>query len=93
MSKNVTMLHGLEPQQITNPLSELKKQIEDLKKSFQLKQPSEFMTRQEVADFLKINLTTLWNYTKQGKLTAYGINSRVLYKRSEVVQSLIKLNY
>lgn len=32
MQTSITQLHNVEPQQIINPLTELKKQIEDLKK-------------------------------------------------------------
>ncbi len=92
MQTSITQLHNLEPQQIINPLTELKKQIEDLKKHLQPKKPTEYLTRNEVADLLKVNLSTIHNYTKQSKLIAYGIGSRVYYKRKEVENAIIKLN-
>ena len=54
------------------------------------KQP-EYYTRQEVADLFKCSLPTVYNWTVQGKLTAYGIGNRVLYKVEQVHNSLIKL--
>ncbi len=93
MQTNITQLHNLEPQEIINPLTELKKQIEDLKKHLQPKKPTEFLTRSEVADLLKINLSTVHNWTKNGTLISYGIGgTRIYYKRKEVESAIIKLN-
>lgn len=52
----------------------------------------ELLTRTETAKILKVELTTLWNWTKKGKITAYGIGNRVYYKRGEIMKSLIILN-
>lgn len=52
----------------------------------------ELLTRAETTEFLKINSTTLWNWTKKGKVTAYGIGNRVYYKRGELKKALIKIN-
>ena len=91
-SNAITQLHNLTPQQILNPIEELKIQIRDLRENFEPKTPIEFMSRQEVADLLKIDLTTLWKYTKDKKLISYGIGNRVLYKRNEVINAIIQLN-
>ena len=72
-------------------LTILEQQLNDLKQNFQPKEPVELMTRNEVADYLKVDLSTLWNWTNKGKLIAYGIGARVYYKRTEINQSLIKL--
>jgi excisionase family DNA binding protein len=53
----------------------------------------EYLTREETANLLKINKSTLWSYTKQGKLNAYSIGNRVYYKRSEVDKSFTRLIY
>jgi predicted site-specific integrase-resolvase len=53
----------------------------------------EILTRNETAELLGINLSTLWSYTKAGKLTSYGLGNKVFYKYSEILEkSLIKLN-
>lgn len=41
---------------------------------------NELLTRTETAKILKVELTTLWSWTKKGKITAYGIGNRVYYK-------------
>ncbi|WP_264520414.1 helix-turn-helix domain-containing protein [Flavobacterium sp. N1994] len=50
------------------------------------------LTRAETAEFLKINSTTLWHWTKKGKVTAYGIGNRVYYKKGELKKALIQIN-
>lgn len=70
----------------------ISKRLNDLKKNFQPKEPTEFLTRNEVADMLSVDISSVHNYTKRKILTSYQIGGRVYYKRSEVENSLIKLN-
>lgn len=68
--------------------------LEDLKKNFQPKEPEELLTRNEVAEMFKIDLSSVHNWTKKGKLKSYGISgsARVYYKRTEINQLLIQIN-
>jgi len=66
--------------------------IDELREHFQPKEPEEYLTRQEVADILKVDISTIHNWSKQEKLIPYGIGSRVLFKRSEVEAQIIPLN-
>jgi excisionase family DNA binding protein len=52
-----------------------------------------FLTRDEACAILRINKTTLWKWTKKGRLIRYGIGNRVLYKKNEVIESLIRIDY
>lgn len=45
---------------------------------------SEYLSRKEVCELLKISMATLHYYTKDGILQGYRIGGRVLYKLSEV---------
>lgn len=57
----------------------------ELSSEFQPKEPTKYLTRNEVCELLKIDLSTLWRwYQKEGKLTAYGIGHRIYFKRSEI---------
>ena len=58
--------------------------FEEFKKDFQPKQPEEYLTREETADLLKVDVNTIYNWTKRGVLQKYGISGRVYYKRSEI---------
>lgn len=49
---------------------------------------NDLITRKETANLLGISLPTLHTWSKQGKLKAYHINTRVRYKRGEVLQAL-----
>jgi hypothetical protein len=90
--KQSTILHELSPEQITGLFENLQNQLSELKANFQPKQPTEYLTRNEVVDMLKCDLSTLWLWTKKGKLTSYGIGNRTYYKRTEVENAIICLN-
>ena len=80
------------PQQLQETiLAGVKSQLEELKKDFQPKEPTELLTRKEVSELLKVNLTTVHFWSKAGKLKRHGIGNRVYYKRSEIEESLIPL--
>lgn len=69
-------------------------QFEELKRElYKVRDQEELLTRDEAASLLKINSSTLWHWTKKGKLPAYGIGNRVYYKRSEILDSLVKFRY
>ncbi|WP_289054474.1 helix-turn-helix domain-containing protein [Carboxylicivirga marina] len=72
-------------------LDGVKLQLEALKQDFQPKEPIDLMTRNEVKEWLKVDLSTIHNWTKKGKLKSYGIGNRVYYKRHEVEQVLTPL--
>lgn len=84
MQKNSTLIHDLTPEQITALFEGLQKQLTELKQNFEPKVPNEYLTRSEVAEMLKCDLSTIHNWTKKGKLKPYGIGNRVYYKRNEV---------
>ena len=48
------------------------------------------MTRTETADYLRINLSTLHYWTKNGYLNQYGIGNRRYYKKEDILNCLIK---
>jgi excisionase family DNA binding protein len=52
---------------------------------------SGYLSRKEVAKLLKITLPTLHDWTKLQYLKAYKIGTRVLYKESEVIETLEKV--
>lgn len=50
------------------------------------------ISRIETCELLKINFSTLWKHTKNGKLKSYGIGNRVFYKKEEVLKSLVRID-
>lgn len=66
-------------------IPELKDQ---LSKEFQPKEPTVYLTRQEVCDLLSIDMSTLHRWRKEDKLIAYGIGNRIYFKRNEIEELL-----
>lgn len=64
-------------------IPELKAQ---LSAQFQPIQPTEYLTRSEVCELLKIDLSTLHRWRKDGTISSFGIGNRVFIKRSEIDQ-------
>lgn len=54
----------------------------------------EFLTREETARILKIDLSTLHRWTNKGILAQYGLGHKRYYLRTEIEQKLLsnKLN-
>lgn len=77
---------GTSPKELIEELKvslipELKDQ---LSKEFQPKEPTEYLTRQEVCDLLSIDMSTLHRWRKDGVLIAYGLGNRIYFKRNEI---------
>lgn len=61
---------------------------EQLSKDFQPKEPTCYLTRNEVCEMLSIDLSTLHRWRKEGKLIAYGLGNRIYFKRNEIDEFL-----
>jgi excisionase family DNA binding protein len=85
----ISIISSIELRQILS--EEIKNALSKFEPNVNPTNKDELITRDETAEILKISLPTLNNYTKDGKLQSYNIGSRVLYKKSEVIDSLIKL--
>jgi len=82
-----------DPEMLQNAILQgIRQELEQLKTEFQPKQPTDLLTRNEVRELLKVDLSTVHNWTKKGKLKAYGIGNRVYYKRNEIDLVLTPLN-
>ncbi|WP_242120940.1 helix-turn-helix domain-containing protein [Aestuariivivens sediminicola] len=80
------------PEQLQTSIIEgVKTQLQDLKTHFEPKSPTEYLTRTEVAEMLKIDLSSVHNWTKKGILISYQIGGRVYYKRKEIEGAMVKL--
>ena len=73
-------------EKVLNGLEERKNKLHSLSTQ------EELLTREEITQYLKISKTSLWKYTKSGKLKAYGVGNRVYYKKNEVDDALIRIN-
>jgi excisionase family DNA binding protein len=72
-------------------VKKITEELAEIKKSFEPKTPTEYLTRNEVAKLLKCDLSTVHNWTKKGKLVKHCIGNRAYYKRSEVEAAIKKI--
>ena len=85
-------LVGITPEENNKPIFEyIDRKFDDLKKFYEPKTPTEFLTRQETAELLKVDVSSIHNYTKRKILQSYALQGRVYYKRSEIESAIVKL--
>jgi len=81
------------PQKLKEEIGEeIKKQLDTFLKDFKPKQPDDYLTRREVAELFKVNISTIFQWSKKGTLKPVGINGRVYFLRSDIEKSLKPLN-
>lgn len=91
-SESIEITHNNLPQAVAKVSEEvcfMRNQLAELINKFEPKVPAEYLTRSEVAEMLKCDLSTIHNWTVKGKLIPYGIGNRVYFKRSEVEAALL----
>jgi hypothetical protein len=85
-------LVGITPDALADLIDKrLNKRFNDVTKYLQPIEPTVYLTRQEVAKFLSVDLSTVHNITVKGILQKYQISGRVLYKRAEVENAIVKI--
>lgn len=81
----------LTSEELKSMLTEVVKNEIDLLKESLHPSPDELLTREQTAKIFQVDLSTLWHWTKKGKIQSYGIGHRVYYKRSEIDAALTPL--
>ena len=70
--ENAILVNGITPKELTETiLKGVKNQLDELKKSYQPKEPEEYLTRMETARLLKISLVTVHQWVNDGVLKPY----------------------
>jgi DNA-binding transcriptional regulator YiaG len=70
-------------------LTGIQEQFKNLMKEFQPMKKDEYLSRDEVAKMFKVNISTIHNWCKSGKLIRHCIGNRVYFKKSEIENSLV----
>ena len=93
MQTNAILLETLTVEQLQQLIgTSVRNGIQEFQKQLQTKDNSEeLLSRDETCHFLKIDSSTLWAWTNNGKVKAYGIGARRYYKRSELMECLTLL--
>jgi excisionase family DNA binding protein len=69
-----------------------KKLLDQFKKEFLNKEADdELLTREQTAEFLQVDVSTLYLWAKKGKIKPYGIGKRRYFKRSQLIESLTEV--
>ena len=69
-------------------MNSLKKLQKNYWKKIAVKDDDILLTRAEVADYLKVSLTTIHHWSKNGILEPLRIGNRVYYKRKDIIDNL-----
>lgn len=81
------------PEQLQREISNgVKIQLQEFLTHFKPVKPAEYLTRQQVAKMFDVDLSTVHNWCKSGKLKPLGIGSRVYFLRTDIEACLIPLN-
>lgn len=81
------------PEQLESEISKgVKAHLDEFLKNFKPQQPNDYLTRKEVAKLFNVDISTIHNWCRSGKLKPLGIGSRVYFLRSDIEESLTPLN-
>lgn len=81
------------PQELQQQINEgVKIQLQEFLKHFTPTPPKEYLTRSDVAKMFSVDISTISNWQRTGKLNPLAISGRVYFLRSEVEASLKPLN-
>ena len=85
---STTILYNLSPDEIAKQFQRLEELIVKIASNVGTKQIIEFVTREEVADILKCDLSTVHNWTKKGYLKKYALgDGKTLYRLQEILDA------
>ena len=92
-TQKVTQVLHTTTQDLTQSILQgVEEKLNNFKIHFQPKEPTIWVSRQDVAEILSISIVTVDDWTKKGILTAYRIGNKKRFKRNEVENSLTKIS-
>lgn len=93
MSKNITQLYGVTPEQFKAEILEgVSKQFQEFSKNFKPTEPIKWITRKEASELIGVSLVTIHNWSKEGIINPYKIGNRVRFKRTDIENILLNSN-
>ncbi len=90
---NSVVLNYVSREELTSCFNALHKKLDSqrLPKEFEPSKEA-YLTRHEVAEMFKCDISTVDNWRKSGILKAYGLGARVYYKKSEIESAMIPIH-
>jgi excisionase family DNA binding protein len=86
------MINQMNADQLNALFAGLSEKISKIENTLQPQQSTDYLTRDQVARMLDVDLSTLYLWAKKGKLLPVGIGNRVYYRRSDIDAALTPLN-
>ena len=84
---------GVTPEQLQKQISNgVKEQLNDFLKHYTPKQPNEYLTRKDVSKLFNVDISTVHNWCKSGKLKPLGLGARIYFLKSDIDKCLTPLN-
>jgi len=85
-------IQGLEAETIIEKFEGLACGVATINEMLQkLPKPTDYLTRNDVAEIFKVSLVTVSDWTAKGLLKSYKLVNRVYYKRGEIEQALTEI--
>ena len=93
MNKQIIQIENTNANDFKNEIvKDVTNALKEIAGTMQNSDSNAILTRHETASMLNISLVTLWQWTKNNTLPAYKIGGKVRYKKSEILESLQKMN-
>jgi len=93
LNENVTQVHHTSKDElIHNILQGVEKKLNEFEKKFQPKEPTQWLTKKEVAAILSVSLVTIDSWGKKGVLSPFRVGNMIRFDRKQVEQSLTQIN-
>jgi excisionase family DNA binding protein len=83
--RQILQIEGLTAQNVLELFNNVNKRLDDLGAKVAPPDTVVFLTREEVAELLRISIPTVWAWSKQGILTRHHLGNKVRYLKSEVI--------
>ena len=92
--KKVTFIET-DPEEIINAINQYsERKFQEMEERFKnIGQQQIYLTRRDVANLLKVNISTIHNYSKKGILKPLQIGGKVLFARKDIDDSIERLNF
>ena len=97
MKKQIIQISEVAPEDLMRGLTEnivadLKSELQQISINLQPKSHPEFITSKEACEILKVTLPTLFDWRKRNIIPFYKIANKIRFKRSDIENSLTKIN-
>ncbi|MBQ0788013.1 MAG: helix-turn-helix domain-containing protein [Oceanihabitans sp.] len=86
-------LIGITPDALADLIdTRLNKHFKEVTTHLQHKEPKKYLSRNQLAEMLSVNKSTIHNWRTKGILEAVQIGGKVFFEREKVEKAIVKLN-